>query len=162
MGNGFSHVGVSTHDMDATIRFYETILGFPRIAENLTRVIEGGTLRQVNFDLGDGQYIVFMEPKGVRGIAADYDTGINGALGLPTGMYHFAFKVASLDELEVLRSKLLSHGLDASPIIDLGTAKSVFLADPNNIQVELCCHVRPFGEADLHQESEASVALPDQ
>jgi len=148
--------------MDATIRFYETILGFPRVAENLTRVIEGGTLRQVNFDLGDGQYIVFMEPNGIRGISEAYDTGINRALGLPAGMYHFAFKVSSLDDLQAWREKLLSHGVDASAIIDLGTAKSVFLSDPNNIQIELCCHVRPFNETDLHQESEASMALPDQ
>jgi catechol 2,3-dioxygenase-like lactoylglutathione lyase family enzyme len=50
--HGFSHVGVSTHDMDATIRFYEGVLGLGRVAENLTTVRSGGSLRQVYFSLG--------------------------------------------------------------------------------------------------------------
>jgi len=161
MGNGFSHVGVSTHDMDATIRFYEEVLGCERVLEDLTRVEEGGTLRQVYFDVGEGQYIVFMEPKGVPGISSDYDTGINGALGVPGGMYHIALRVSSLDELELRRKALESHGVDVSAVIDLGTAKSVFFHDPNNIQLEISCHMRPFNESDLHKESVASVALPE-
>ena len=156
--NGFSHVGVSTHQMDATIRFYETVLGFPQVVDNLTRVTSGGTLRQVYFDVGDGQFIVFMEPKNVPGITADYDTGINGALGVPRGMYHFALKVASIDDLDLRRRSLESHGIEVSAIIDLGTAQSVFFCDPNGIQLEFCCQTRPFDESDLHQVSEASVA----
>lgn len=161
MGNGFSHVGVSTLDMDQTIGFYEDVLGFRRVVEERTRVKEGGTLRQVYFDVGGGQYMVFMEPKGVPGIPADYDTGINRALGVPGGMYHFAFNVPTLDQLEALRDKLERHGVDVSPIIDLETAKSVFFSDPNDIQMELCCHTRSFDESDLHRETEASVALSD-
>src|ERR1700719_2540940 len=126
MGNGFSHVGVSTHDMDATIHFYRDVLRFPRVVEERTCVTQGGTLRQVYFDLGEDQYMVFMEPKGVPGISDTYDAGINGALGLPRGMYHFAFKVESLEALEALRQTLIDHGIEASDIIDLDTAKSVF------------------------------------
>ena len=162
MGNGFSHVGISTLDMDSTIRFYEDVLGFPRVAEQRTQIKEGGVLRQAYFEVGDGQFMVFMEPKNISGIPTKYDTGINGALGLPGGMYHFAIKVLSLDELEAQRKKLDTHGVDVSPIIDLGHAKSVFFSDPNNIQIEFCCDIRPFNESDLHQVSEASIALPDQ
>ena len=88
-GYGFSHFGLSTHQMDATIQFYESVLGFPHVVEDLTRVKSGGTIRLVYFDVGDEQFIVFMEPKNVPGIPADYDTGNNGALGVPRGMYHF-------------------------------------------------------------------------
>lgn len=157
-GYGFSHVGVSTHEMDATIRFYEGVLGFPHVVEDLTRVTTGGTLRMVYFDVGDGQSIVFMEPKNVSGIPEDYDTGINGALGVPRGMYHFAFKVPSLAELESRRSSLESQGIEVSAIIDLGHAKAIFFFDPNGIQLEFCCQVRPFNESDLHQQSEVTIA----
>jgi len=158
MSDGYSHVGVSTLDMDSTINFYEHILGFPKVLDNLTNVKEGGTLRQVYFDLGKGQYIVFMEPKGVKGIPNDFDTGINKALGLPGGMYHFAFKVESLHALEDKRIKLKEAGVVVSDIIDLDTAKSIFLTDPNQIQIELCCHMRSFTESDLFLKSEASIA----
>lgn len=155
---GFSHCGVSTHQMDATIHFYEKLLGFPQVVASLTRIKSGGTLREAYFDVGDGQFIVFMEPKNVPGIPSDYDTGINGALGVPRGMYHFALKVSSIDDLETRRRTLESHGIDVTAIIDLGHAKSIFLFDPNGIQLEFCCQTRPFDESDLHRVSEASIA----
>lgn len=160
-GHGFSHVGVSTHDMDATIAFYEGLLGFRRVVEDRTVIREGGILRQVYFDVGEGQFIVFMEARNVAGVPSDYDTGINKALGVPLGMYHFALRVSSLDELESRRLDLAARGVEVSQVIDLGTAKSIFFSDPNDIQLELCCHVRAFDESDLHRESEASLALAE-
>ena len=158
---GFSHIGVSTHDMEMTRTFYESVLGFPRVVDEMTHVSQGGRLRQVYFDVGGGQYIVFMEPKRVPGISDDYDTGINGALGVPAGMYHFALRAETLEELEVRRASLVAHEVDVSEIIDLGTARSIFFADPNNIQVEICCHTRPFDASDLERVTDATVALPD-
>lgn len=158
MIHGFSHVGVSTHNMEETISFYEGVLGFRRVVDDMSRIREGGALRQVFFDVGNDQYIVFMEAKAVKGIPDNYDTGINGALGTPAGMYHFALNVPTYEQLEHLREKLLSYGVDASDIIDLDTARSVFFSDPNQIQLELCWHARDFVEADLHRESEASIA----
>jgi len=157
-GYGFSHVGVSTHQMDTTIHFYENVLGFRHVLEDVTRVTSGGSIRLVYFDAGDEQFIVFMEPKNVPGISDDFDTGINAALGLPRGMYHFSFRVPSLDELELRRKSLESHGIDVSAIIDLGYAKAIFFFDPNGLQLEFCCQLRPFNESDLHKVSEVSVA----
>jgi catechol 2,3-dioxygenase-like lactoylglutathione lyase family enzyme len=159
-GVGFSHVGVSTHDMEATIDFYENVLGLSRVADNLTRIKQGGTLRQVYFAAGGGQFLVFMEPKSVPGISSKYDTGINRALGVPAGMYHFALRAVELDDLETLSRKLESHHVEVSPVVDLGHAKSIFFRDPNDLQLEFCYHLRPFDQSDLHQESEASIAMP--
>lgn len=157
---GFSHVGVSTHKMDATIQFYEGVLGFPHVVEDLTRVKSGGTIRMVYFDVGEGQFMVFMESKNVPGIPQDYDTGINGALGLPRGMYHFSFKVPLLTDLETRRASLEGHGIDVSPTVDLGYARAIFFFDPNGIQLEFCCQIRPFNESDLHLMTEVNVASP--
>jgi catechol 2,3-dioxygenase-like lactoylglutathione lyase family enzyme len=155
---GFSHVGVSTHQMDATIRFYTEVLGFPPVVEDVTSVSSGGSIRMVYFDVGDEQFMVFMESKNVPGIPADYDTSINGALGLPRGMYHFSFKVPTLEDLESRRQSLASQGIDVSATIDLGYAKAIFFFDPNGIQLEFCCQTRPFQEADLHRQSQVTVA----
>ncbi len=156
---GFSHVGVSTHQMDATIDFYENVLGFPRVVEDLTSASSGGTVRLVYFDAGGGQFIVFMEPKNVPGIPEDYDTGINSALGVPRGMYHYAFKVPSLEDLESRRTSLQGHGIDVTSVIDLGYARAIFFFDPNGIQLEFCCQIRPFNESDLHKVSDVVVAV---
>ncbi|MBD3894530.1 VOC family protein [Halomonas sp. ML-15] len=159
MINGYSHVGVSTHDMEGTIYFYTNILEFKRVLDELTRINEGGALRQVYFDVGGAQYIVFMEPKDIEGIASNYDAGINGALGLPGGMYHFSFRVNDIGELESWREKLEAHSVDVSSIIDLGHASSIFFSDPNGIQLELSCQTRPFYDSDINKESYASLAL---
>jgi catechol 2,3-dioxygenase-like lactoylglutathione lyase family enzyme len=161
MSRGFSHVGLSTHNMAETCRFYEETLGFSRVVDEITHVDQGGRLRQVFFDVGEGQYVVFMEPKGVPGIASDYDPGINSALGTPAGMYHFAFRETSLESLEARRQSLLDAGVEVSDIIDLGTAKSVFLSDPNNIQLEFAYHTRPFDPSDLLRVSHATVAIAE-
>ena len=159
---GFSHVGVSTHNMDATIRFYEEVLGFPHVLEDVTRVTSGGAIRMVYFDVGDGQFMVFMEPKNVPGIPEGFDTGINAALGLPRGMYHYSFKVPSLDDLETRRKDLATRGVGVSDAIDLGYAKAIFFFDPNGIQLEFCCQIRPFNDSDLRKGSEVTVATSDQ
>src|SRR5690348_8386103 len=122
---GFSHVGVSTHQMDETIEFYRTVLGFPPVVEDLTQVTSGGTIRMVYFDVGDNQFMVFMEPKSVPGIPAAFDTSINGALGVPRGMYHYSFKVSTLEELEARRQGLANQGIDVSDTVDLGYAKAI-------------------------------------
>jgi catechol 2,3-dioxygenase-like lactoylglutathione lyase family enzyme len=158
MGAGYSHVGLGTHDMAATIAFYEGVLGFRVVAEQRTRVTDGGAVRLTYFDAGGEQFIVFMECRGVDGIPGDFDTGINRALGVPLGLYHLAFKATSEDDLDGRRQTLERAGVEVSETIDHGYAKSIFFRDPNDLQLEFCWQVRPFEEADLYQEPVVSVA----
>ncbi|KJS38582.1 MAG: hypothetical protein VR74_05280 [Hyphomonas sp. BRH_c22] len=159
MTAGFSHIGLSTHDMPATVEFYTNVLGFRRAADHLTKVREGGQLRQVYIDIGQDQFLVFMEPKNIDGIPGDYPTGINSALGTPAGMYHISFRVNSLEELENRRNECLAAGVNVSDCIDLGHAMSIFFTDPNDLQLEFCYHTRIFTTSDLYQEDEASLAV---
>ncbi|WP_144107371.1 VOC family protein [Paraburkholderia sp. BCC1886] len=158
MTNGFSHIGVSTHDMERTIAFYEGVLGFPRVAEELLHINEGGTLRQISFDVGAQQYIVFMQCTGVDGISSAYDTGINQALGVPAGMYHYAFRESSVDALKAKRAQFAEKGVDVSDIIDLRTSLAFFFQDPNGLQLEFSATLRAFDETDLGRTSHASIA----
>ena len=65
---GFSHVGLSTLDLDRTRAFYEGVLGFKVVRCDTMEIKEGGTIRHVFFDSGGGQLVAFMEPRGVPGI----------------------------------------------------------------------------------------------
>lgn len=156
---GFSHVGLATHDMEATIACYEGVLGFRRVSEQRTRVKEGGTVRLTYFDVGEAQFIVFMESRGVDGIPDAFDTGINSRLGVPPGLYHFAFKAHSIEDLEGRRRALERAGVEVSATVDHGYAKSIFFRDPNDLQIEFTFQLRPFQESDLHQAPEVSVAI---
>src|SRR5216110_1219428 len=126
---GLSHVGLSTLDMDRTRAFYEGVLGFTAVRCDTMQVKEGGQIRHVFFDAGDGQLLAFMEPRGVPGIQGEYDAGINRGLGLPDMFYHFAFEVGSLEALEAKRAELIAKGVRVTPVVDHEWMKSIYFKD---------------------------------
>ena len=102
---GFSHIGLSTRDLDRTRDFYEHVLGFRPVRCDVLKVKEGGQIRHIFFDTGRDQLIAFMEARDVPGVPADYDAGINRGLGVPSAFYHFAFETGSEAALEDKRRK---------------------------------------------------------
>ena len=146
---GFSHIGLSTLDLDKTRAFYEGVLGFKPVVADTITIEEGGHLRHLFFDVGGGQLIGFLEPNGVADIPAKYDAGINRGLGVPAGFYHFAFEAGSAAALTKKRDELRAKGVETTEIVDHGWARSIYFKDPNGISLEYCCVVgnRPEGDA---------------
>ena len=52
---GFSHIGLSTLDLDKTRAFYEGVPGFKPVVADTITIKEGGHLRHMFFDVGGGQ-----------------------------------------------------------------------------------------------------------
>jgi len=144
---GFSHIGLSTLDLDKTRAFYEGVLGFKPVVADTITIKEGGHLRHMFFDVGGGQLIAFLEPNGVSDVPAKYDAGINRGLGVPAGFYHFAFEAGSAAALAQKRDELRGKGVETTEIVDHGWARSIYFKDPNGISLEYCCIVggRPDG-----------------
>jgi catechol 2,3-dioxygenase-like lactoylglutathione lyase family enzyme len=138
---GFSHIGLSTLDLDKTRAFYEDVLGFKPVVADTITIKEGGHLRHIFFDVGGGQLIAFLEPNGVSGIPATYDAGINAGLGVPAGFYHFAFEAGSTAALARKRDELRDKGVATTDVVDHGWAQSIYFKDPNGLSLEYCCLV---------------------
>lgn len=149
---GFSHIGLSTLDLDKTREFYESVLGFQPVVADTIQIEEGGYLRHMFFDVGGGQLIAFLEPHDVPGIPTDYDPGINRGLGVPAGFYHFAFEAGSTTALAGKRDELRAKGVETTDIVDHGWARSIYFKDPNGLSLEYCCVVGnpPAGAAAMH------------
>lgn len=130
---GFSHIGLSTLDLDKTREFYEGVLGFEPVVADTITIEEGGHLRHLFFDVGGGQLVAFLEPQGVPGIPNDYDPGINRGLGVPAGFYHFAFEAGSPEGLADKRDELRAKGVETTDIVDHGWARSIYFKDPNGL-----------------------------
>ena len=145
---GFSHIGLSTRDLDSTRDFYENVLGFKVARCDIIKIAEGGQIRHIFFDTGRDQLIAFMEPQEVQGIPADYDAGINAGLGVPGSFYHFAFEAGSVAALEAKRQELLAKGVPVTDIVDHEWAQSIYFHDPNGISLEYCCLTRDVGTTD--------------
>jgi catechol 2,3-dioxygenase-like lactoylglutathione lyase family enzyme len=145
---GFSHIGLSTLDLDRTREFYEGVLGFRPVVDDTIDVKEGGRLRHLFFDIGRNQLLAFMEPRGVPGIPADFDAGINRGLGVPAAFYHFAFEAGSPAALAEKRDELRGKRVETTDIVDHGWAQSIFFKDPNGLSLEYCCVTRNLAEED--------------
>lgn len=145
---GWSHISLATLDMNATRAFYENVLGFKAVRCDIITVKEGGEIRHVFFDLGQNQLLAFMEPRGVPGAPVEFDGGLNRPLGMPEGVYHFAFEAGSPAELDAKRSELLAKGVKVTPVVDHEWAKSIYFKDPNGLLLEYSCLTRGFNADD--------------
>jgi catechol 2,3-dioxygenase-like lactoylglutathione lyase family enzyme len=156
---GFSHIGLSTRDLDRTRDFYEHVLGFRPVRCDVLKVKEGGQIRHIFFDTGRDQLIAFMEARDVPGVSADYDAGINRGLGVPSAFYHFAFEAGSEAALEDKRHELLARGVDVTDVVDHDWAKSIYFKDPNGIQLEFCCFTRNLNADDARMQPRAEISV---
>jgi catechol 2,3-dioxygenase-like lactoylglutathione lyase family enzyme len=154
---GFSHIGLSTLDLDKTRKFYESVLGFKAVVTDMIDVKEGGYLRHVFFDIGGDQFIAFLEPNGVPGVPAAYDAGINDGLGVPAGFYHFAFEAGSAIGLTEKRDELRAKGVETTDIVDHGWAMSIYFKDPNGLSLEYCCAVHKLAEDNAPMQGRFSI-----
>lgn len=135
---GMHHVGLATHDMEATLDFYENILGFETRVCDVLKPAGGGTIRHAFMDVGQGEMIAFMEGNEVATMPPDYDPGINRGLGIRGGVIHFAFKAPDEAGLEAKRLELCGKGVEVTEVVDHGWCKSIYFHDPNNLQLEYC------------------------
>ena len=154
---GFSHIGLSTLNLDKTREFYEDVLGFKPVVADTITVQEGGYLRHMFFDVGRGQLIAFLEPNGVPDVPTKYDAGINRGLGVPAGFYHFAFEAGSAAALAEKRDELRAKGVEVTDIADHGWAKSIYFKDPNGLSLEYCCMVRNLTTEDAAMQERFTI-----
>jgi catechol 2,3-dioxygenase-like lactoylglutathione lyase family enzyme len=158
---GFSHIGLSTLDLDKTREFYEGVLGFKPVRCDIINVKEGGRIRHIFFDTGRDQLLAFMEARGVPGVPAEYDAGINRGLGVPSAFYHFAFEVGTEPALEAKRDELRGKGIDVTDVVDHDWAKSIYFKDPNGMQLEYCCYTREFNDNDEKMQPRFTLSIHD-
>jgi catechol 2,3-dioxygenase-like lactoylglutathione lyase family enzyme len=142
----FHHLALATTDLAATHRFYSEAMGFELVlVEGAATEVDGGWLRHVFYDTGDGSLLAFMELHDDR--CRDFDAAISRGLGLPSWVNHLAFAVDGLGALDAARDRWLDAGHDVVHM-EHSHGPSIYTEDPNGNTVEWACSTRPITESE--------------
>jgi catechol-2,3-dioxygenase len=119
-----NHAVLYVRDVERTRTFYEEVLGFT----TLIWMPGQGAFFQAPGSTNDHDLGVFQIGSGA---------GPSGAGRTTVGLYHLAWEVDTLNELERIRGLLEAHGalVGAS---DHVTTKSLYAHDPDGIEFEVC------------------------
>jgi catechol-2,3-dioxygenase len=119
-----NHAVLYVRDVERTRAFYEEVLGFT----TLIWMPGQGAFFQAPGSTNDHDLGVFQIGSGA---------GPSGAGRTTVGLYHLAWEVDTLSELERIRGLLEAHGalVGAS---DHVTTKSLYAHDPDGIEFEVC------------------------
>ena len=136
---GLNHAVLYVRDVETTREFYENVLGFT-------------TLMWM-----PGQAAFFRAP----GSTNDHDLGTfqigsgagpSGAGRSTVGLYHLAWEVDTLGELDRLRTVLAERGALVG-MSDHGTTKSLYAHDPDGIEFEVLWTVPRDSWGNLEHEA---------
>ncbi len=126
---GLNHAVLYVRDAEASARFYQTVLGF----ERLPMGFPGAVFLRAPGSTNDHDLGLFSVGPAAP---AEPPAPAASSRARPVGLYHLAWEVDTLDELERLGAELAKVGalVGAS---DHGTTKSIYARDPDGLELEL-------------------------
>ncbi|MGE3588160.1 MAG: VOC family protein [Ilumatobacteraceae bacterium] len=113
--------------MEATVRFYAGVLGFPLVAAR-----RKGPLRWYFFRVNSSSVLTFHEIAN----PVQVQPGIRLKDGSCIEIDHLAFDVADDAALEELRERLQAVDCEVSATTDFGMFSSLYFCDPHGLQLE--------------------------
>jgi catechol 2,3-dioxygenase-like lactoylglutathione lyase family enzyme len=160
---GVHHIGLASTNYEATVDFYTKVMGWEIGWQDFFAAPDGTALmRHVFFDTGDGSYVAFMCPTPeMSEMPNSWATDINSGLGLNFGgVYHFAYWVDSVEELEQRQGELRERGCETTEIVDHGWCQSIYFNDPNGLSLEYCVTTRVFNDDDKLLKTRYQPGVP--
>jgi catechol 2,3-dioxygenase-like lactoylglutathione lyase family enzyme len=126
---GINHLALVTNDMDATVRFYQGVLG-----ARLVATIGTPDFRHYFFEFGPQCTVAFFE----------YTDSPTAPFAKPAGVSdpraiqfdHLSFNLPDEDALLELRARLKGAHCGVTDVVDHGFIRSIYFTDPNGIALE--------------------------
>lgn len=121
------HVVLKVSNLERSAAFYRDVLGMREVARH------GDAMAFFSFSRNHHDL-------GLLQIGADTPPSDPGAAGL----YHVAFKIGdSLDELRECKAHLEAHNVSIFGMSDHGVSQSLYIQDPDGIEIELYVDADP-------------------
>ncbi len=126
---GVHHITFVGSNREATIEFYQGVLGMPLVFEQPNLDVPEEV--HLYFDAGDGRLITFF----VRPTRQNDPTKNPEGIG---NLHHLAFNVSRATYDQVAR-RLAELGIENTGPIDRGFMNSIYFRDPNGQLLEMAC-----------------------
>lgn len=137
--HGLHHFAYRCRDAEETRHFYEDILGLPLFHYIRSDIVpstgEYCPYIHIFFRMTDGSCLAFFDLGDDQGAAPSPNT--------PAWVNHIALRVNTVEQLESMKARLQSHGIDVLGVTDHRIFKSIYFFDPNGIRLELCAQLAP-------------------
>ena len=144
-----NHAVLFVRDVERSVRFYEDVLGFRRVAE--MSGLPGAAFLRAPDSTNDHDLGLF---------AIGEQAGPSGAGRSTVGLYHLAWEVDTLRDLVELAERLSSAGA-LSGASDHGTTKSLYGHDPDGLEFEVAWIVPAAQLDDAAFESRKGIGRLD-
>jgi catechol 2,3-dioxygenase-like lactoylglutathione lyase family enzyme len=126
---GINHLALVTTDMDATVRFYDGVLGARLVADLGNR-----SFRHYFFEFGAGNTVAFFEYHGVELEPFAKPAGVPDPRAVQFD--HLSFNLPDETALLALRDRLKAAGCEVTDLVDHGFLRSIYFTDPSGIALE--------------------------
>ena len=149
------HMAFRCRDAEQTRWFYEDVLGLP-LTMALDFDEEPGTGRKTDymhlfFEMGDGNFIAFFD--------APDDMEESMFRAKHAFDIHLAFEVDTLEELKAWRRRINKAGRPCFGPIDHEFIHSIYMYDPNGIQVEITIKDQNYAEIVAKDQARAHEVM---
>ncbi|MEK6223067.1 MAG: VOC family protein [Chloroflexota bacterium] len=152
--NGFHHITAICSDVRRTDAFFQELLGLRRV--KMTDNFDDPNSAHWYWGVGEGNpgsLITYFEQDLASNSRARHGVGQT---------HHYAFRVANKEIQLEWREKLLSAGLQVSPVMDRNYFNSIYTNDPDGHVVEIATDTPGFMVDESEAELGQSLKLPSQ
>ncbi|MBL0420749.1 VOC family protein [Ramlibacter sp. AW1] len=135
---GLHHFAWRCRDAEETRHFYEDLLGLPLVhvirKDHVPSTGEYCPYVHIFFRMRDGSHIAFFDLGDGKQAEPSPNT--------PAWVNHIALRVASPEDLQAMKERLQSHGVEVLGVTDHdGYVHSIYFFDPNGFRLELTVEV---------------------
>lgn len=150
LGN-IHHAAYGCRDAEQTCWFYEDVLGLELMAsfwaEKAPGTDEETPFMHLFFKMGDGNFIAFFDAPEI--------TEVEWLKRKHSFVMHVAFEVDDEEAMLAWQKEINAKGVSCLGPVDHGFVKSVYMYDPNGIQVEITCKTDRYDELMGHEKQES-------
>ncbi|MFO1425615.1 MAG: VOC family protein [Steroidobacteraceae bacterium] len=152
---GFNHVAFRCRDAAQTRWFYTEVLGLPLavalVAEQVPGLGDEIPYMHLFFELGNGEFIAFFDqPETAEPAQFERAHSFDR---------HVAFEVPTEQAMLEWQARINARGVSCLGPVDHGFVKSVYMYDPNGLQIEITCRTAQYDPVLAAEREQAEANM---